>query len=381
MKTKLHYSVVHVFVVALLFAFFSCQTEELQTEELNEQLISDPSDTSKSKKRGKPDLVFDAECDPSVFSNPINLYAGQHILVGELTVKFNNGNYDITYNITNNEYCLTETHISVVQDPLDFPMANGNPIPGQFEFKSTHDCVSSYTYSVPIDKGTYFAVHGVVNCVPDHIGNVESNIPETTGFCLRTGREIENARSYFKASIADGALSGDYWAWCVDVSKSIDSSGEDKCYTDFNVYSINDDLSGLISQSGNLDNALWLLNNIDTLLDGGNYLYGHIQWAFWKLLNDQECNSCNANLKLPAGENIKIKGLEIYNLAIANGDGYSPECGEDTMLIIDNGVLQPILIPYTIPCDGGDCEETLWADGCDFPGNNWATYFRFLLGA
>lgn len=374
MKTKLHNNLTYFFLTGLILAFFSCQTEEL-----NEEIILE---SSLASKKGKFNVSFDTECDPSVFSNPINLYAGQNIFVGTLTVESNIDSYDITYNITNSNYCLTETHVSVVDNPVDFPMTkSGNPSPGRFEFKSTHECVSSYTLSVPTSRGSYFAVHGVVNCIPNNIVNFEATIPGTTDFCLRTGREIEDARSYFRATISDGPLAGSYWAWCADVSKSIDSSGEDKCYSDFNVYSLNDDLSDIISQSENIDNALWLLNNIDSLLDSGNYLYGHIQWAFWKLLNNQECNSCNSNLKLPSGENIRIKGMEIYNLALSSGNGYTPNCGEDTMLIIDNGVLQPILIPFTIPCDKGDCEETIWAEGCDFPGNNWATYFRFLLAA
>lgn len=352
----------------ILIGTFSCQTEELSG--VDQSLVSQTASTS---KRGTP-LTFE-DCNNTYQTT--NLYAGQNILVGNVSVLVKGDSYEITYNITNNGYCLTSTHLSVVETPSDFPNAKGNAIPGQFEYKMSHNCVSSYTYVVPTSQGSYIAAHAVVTCKSSGtIENLDAILPATVNFCITTGREIDNAPSYLYLEISEGSLTGNYWAWCADESKSINSTNGPICYEQFNVYSLHDDLSGIISQPDNIDNALWLINHTDELLNSGDYLYGNIQWVLWKLLNNQECNSCNANLKLPSGD-ITIKGMELYNMAIKKGEGYNPACGENTIVILDDGEHQPIIIPYPVPCIPGDCEETAWGDGCDFPGKNWSTYFHY----
>lgn len=355
-----------LFGLIVLLIFAGCQTEPLSSES---------GLTSADAKFQKSNLRFDWSCTTT--ASTVDLYAGQHILVGNVSVTDDGTDYKITYNITNSGYCLTATHLSVEKSPSDFPITNsGNPKVGHFEYSESHDCVSSYTYTVPMDEGDYIAAHAVVNCTTGGAEVVYASLPATTNFCIQTGREIDNARSYLKMDIAEGPLAGSYWAWCADESKSINSSNGGACYENYNVYSLNDDLSSILSQPENLDNALWLINNSEQLLDSGNYLYGNIQWALWKLFNNQECNSCNYNLKLPSGD-ITIKGMELYNMALTNGEGYVPECGENTIAFIDDGVHQPLIIKVPIPCDNGDCEETAWGAGCGFPGNQWATYFHY----
>lgn len=371
MKIKFYASYAFLVGMLMLFGMYSCQTEPLDSEQ-------NLSTTSSSSSKTDP-VILDWSCNTA--ATEVDLLAGQTILVGKVNVEVVGSDYKITYTITDDAYCLTSTHLSVATSPDLFPNNNGNPTNGQFEYgDDVLDCVSTVTYTVPTSKGAYIAAHAVVNCKENAGEGFFASLPETVDFCLRTGREIENARAYFEATIAEGPLAGTYWAWCADVNKSIDASGEDKCYQNFNVYSLNDDLSGIISLPENIDNALWLLNNTDALLDNG-YLYGNIQWAFWKLLRNQECNSCNANLKLPSGEDAKIKGMEIYNMAIANGEGYSPACEEKTMVIFDDGVHQPVIIPVPTTCDETDCEETAWGDGCAFPGKTWGTYFKYDAGS
>ncbi|WP_372755799.1 hypothetical protein [Mariniflexile sp.] len=367
MKTKLFATYAYLFSILLFFGMYSCQTETLE--------IEPDLSTTLSKSSKKKSAELDWSCGTS--ATEVNLFAGQTILVGKVKVEVVGSDYKITYKITDNNYCITSTHLSVVESPNLFPNNNGNPTNGHFEYGDDElECVSSVTYTVPTSKGSYVAAHAVVNCKE----NPGESLPETINFCLRTGREIEDAKGYFRAVIPDGPLAGTYWAWCADVNKSINSSGQDICYENFNVYSLSDNLSGIISVPSNIDNALWLLNNTDALIANG-YLYGYIQWAYWKLLNNQECNSCNFNLKLPSGD-IKIKGMEIYNMALTNGEGFTPSCDEKTMVILDNGILQPIIIPVPVTCNEvGDCEETAWGAGCAFPGKNWASYFNYGLGS
>jgi hypothetical protein len=52
-------------------------------------------------------------------------------------------------------WCLTETHLHIDISPDEIPQTNGNPIPGQFDYKTEHDCVTDYvteyTYEIPLD--------------------------------------------------------------------------------------------------------------------------------------------------------------------------------------------------------------------------------------
>ncbi|WP_395361094.1 hypothetical protein [Gaetbulibacter aestuarii] len=359
-------------MIALLI-FAGCQTEPLSSES---------GLTSADAKFQKSNLRFDWSCTTT--ASTVDLYAGQHILVGNVTVKEDGSDYKITYNITNSGYCLKATHLSVENSPNGFPITNsGNPKVGHFEYSEAHDCLSSYTYTVPMDEGDYIAAHAVVTCTTGGVETLYATLPATANFCITTGRKIDGAKSYIKVDVTDGPLSGSYWGWCADESLGFDNvgvpQGDSLCFNDnsFTVYTLNDEshISSIIANVDHIDSALWLINNLDALL-GEGYLYGNIQWALWKLLNNQECNSCNYNLKLPSGD-ITIAGMEVYNKAITQGDGFVPACGDQTIAILDNGVSQPIIIPIAIPCDNGDCEETAWADGCDFPGNQWATYFHY----
>lgn len=359
-----------ILLAIMLVGVYSCESESIDSSIDIEKRRPNGNDTNR--------IDFDLSQDCSTNATT-NLYAGQNILVGEVTVGVVGDNYVITYKLTNNGFCITETHLSVVNEPGDFPISGGgNPKNGHFEYSNSHECVSSYSYEVPVSKGPYIAAHAVVNCVESYDETeFEASLPETLDFCIRTGREVDDARGYFRLNVDEGELAGTYWAWCADMDKAIEAEGGDDCYVGFNVLSLSDNLSSIISQTDNIDNALWLINNVDSLLDSGDYLYGHVQWAFWQLLNEQDCDGCNDNLKLPDGD-YKDKGMQIVNLALANGDDYMPDCADKSIIFLDNGVDQPLIVPVTINCENaGDCEETAWADGCDFPGNNWATYFKY----
>jgi len=60
----------------------------------------------------------------------------------------------------------TQLHIATTLDSI--PQNNGNPTPGQFQYKQTHDpSVTEYTYTIPWDSSwddidLYIAAHAVV---------------------------------------------------------------------------------------------------------------------------------------------------------------------------------------------------------------------------
>lgn len=357
--TKIH---TILFGVCILLGAMSCQTESLNSDE---NLITSDSAAKKGNNKAEATLVWD-EC--STTSTQVDLLAGQNTLVGNVTVESDGINYTITYNITDAGWCLTETHLSVGLAPSDFPHTNsGNPKNGNFEFGGSLNCASSASYIVPVSEGTYIAAHAVVKCKSneDFIADMES-LPITIPVCVT---DKGDADSYFDISIAgDSFLAGDYNAWCIDLYKSLNDGF---CF-DANAYSMyGENLPDIFGKPENLGAVNWIVNQ-DFISQG--YTFGEIQWSIWELLElDNTISYCCL------GTWDKVKGEEIVEMALQHLD-FEPACGESLgIAIIPTEAFsstQPVMITIPIPC-GGECEETAWADGCDFPGNNWATFFQY----
>ncbi len=341
------------------FTFFACEVEPAGE---NLEAVA-----GKGKiKNNSIEFDFSEEC----LTSEAILYAGQNIEVGKVTVSESNGNYVITYEITNNQWCITETHLSVVNAPEDFPMTNsGNPKNGNFEYSDEFECEKTVTYEVPVEKGPYIAAHAVVECVSSSPETIVANLPGTIEFCTVD----QGPDAYLNITIGDGLLSGSYGAWCIDNDSPIQLNN---CYT-ADVYSLNEELpDGAFEYPENFDLVNWLLNqNIVGELSpssGEAYTYGDLQFAIWKLLDDIEDEDC---------EECSLHGFnadhvdELVVLAQENGEGFTPECGDVTGVILFPEAVQPLIIQIPLECS--PCEETAWADGCDFPGNNWATYFQY----
>ncbi|MBW6431992.1 phosphatidate cytidylyltransferase, partial [Patescibacteria group bacterium] len=78
--------------------------------------------------------------DPN--SEKIILYAGQDMKVGWVDVDNDEEYLNVTYHITEEGWCMTESHLQVGLDPGDFPMTGGkvkNVVPGQFDYKREYD--------------------------------------------------------------------------------------------------------------------------------------------------------------------------------------------------------------------------------------------------
>jgi hypothetical protein len=347
-----------VLIAPLLFT--SCEVEKM-----DEGLIG-------VEARGKNQSVaaFDFEDAASCAATETDLIAGQHTVVGKVSVSVVGENYIVTYSVDPG-YCLTETHLSVVDEPANFPMTpSGNPKNGNFEYSDTHGCVNSFSYEVPTSKGNFIAAHGVVTCVTEEAEEIDSSLPDSLPFCI-TSQGQENLTSYFEITIeGESFLAGDFPAWCVDADSFIQKA----CY-DADVLSSYEDLSGTsFEKPENFDLVNWVLNqNWEA-----PYTFGDIQMALWLLLEDVGCPQC-AGL----GDASEERAQEIVDLAVANGEGYLPGCDEYVGIILlpvnpdetSDKEIQSLVIPYKLHCN--DCEETVWADGCGFPGNNWAMYFYF----
>jgi len=361
MKMKLTKIYTILFGVSILLGAVSCQTEPLSS---TENLSSANSSAKNGNDKVVPNLVWD-ECPTT--ATQVDLLAGQNTLVGNVKVESDGINYTITYTITEQGWCLSQTHLSVGEFPEDFPHTDsGNPKIGLFEYGESLDCTSSASYTVPVSEGTYIAAHAVVNCVSESSSeDTIANLPSTIHACVQA-KPGEN--SYFDINIdPENSLSGITGAWCLDYDTHLNFGD---CF-DADVYTVFDDLSGLpLDYEETIGAINWILNQ-DYISQG--YTYGEIQFAIWKFIEGKEINGPYL------GAYDVLKAREIYDAALEHLN-FVPQCGDllGVILIPHISTVQPVIIAVPLECNEvGECEETAWADGCDFPGNNWATYFHY----
>lgn len=338
-----------------LFLLTGCEVDKLNADDVLMNVDAKGKLSSKT-------LAYEDASNCSV--SKTNLIAGQNTIVGTVTVNVVGSNYEITYEVDNG-YCLTETHLSVVQDASGFPMTkNGNPKNGNFEYSDYHGCVNYFTYEIPTSKGEYIAAHGVVTCESDSAEDINL-LPEYVTFDFKSqGKD----GSYFVVNIqGNTVISGEFPGWCIDANSFINPANT----YDAKVLSSYGNLTGIdYANSENLDLVNWVLNQ-----NWEGYTFGEVQMALWILLEGGDgCPTC-AGL----GTASLDKAKEIADKAIAEGENYEPGCDEYVGIILEptgEKRIQPIIIPYKLICKE-DCEETIWAEGCGFPGNNWAMYFKY----
>ena len=98
----------------------------------------------------------------------VDLIAGQNDDAGDVTI-WNDADYLYVKYETVADVFIEETHVHVATPLEGIPQANGNPIPGQFDYQTFHDpWVTEFTYMIPLDPGwvsgteLYIAAHAVV---------------------------------------------------------------------------------------------------------------------------------------------------------------------------------------------------------------------------
>jgi len=121
----------------------------------------------------------------------VHLIAGQNIYVGEVKV-WNDADYlYVKYEIADSksDWCITETHLAVAMSLEGIPQTKkGNPIPGRFPYSRYHDCVSEYTYEIPLSKDwqcdaeLYIAAHAVVETCEKECQRTETAWGKGTSF-------------------------------------------------------------------------------------------------------------------------------------------------------------------------------------------------------
>jgi len=126
-------------------------------------LLTNVGQVPTTEQSGITYLTKGTETEPDSFT----LYAGQDIRVGDVLVWNDEDNLYVKYLITDPDWCITETHLHVAASFEDIPQTKkNNPIPGQFNYKEEHDCVTEYTYTIPLTwepcTEFYIAAHAEV---------------------------------------------------------------------------------------------------------------------------------------------------------------------------------------------------------------------------
>lgn len=357
---------INLLCIISLIGFMACEN----SPEIVDALIeSEDALTEKGKPKA---LVFDGICDYET----TNLIAGQNTVVGTVEVTVVADNYNITYSVIEG-WCISETHLDVAELPEDFPMTNsGNPKNGHFEYSNSHDCINTFTYVVPISEGTYIAAHAVVNCTDNtsSLDDFAASLPETLNACT-TEKGVDAVDSYFNVTVSNSSLVGDYDAWCVDFESSLNV----QCF-DADVYSSYETLpEGIFANPDNFDLVNWIVNQ-DFVGEtspgqGGAYTFSDVQIAIWEIIENKNCTD---SFCAYVGDFDLVRIDEIVDMAMANGEGFVPECGDlISIVLVPQEDLQSVIVSIPLPCNEGECEETAWGEGCGFPGNNWSMYFHY----
>jgi hypothetical protein len=326
-----------------------------------------------------------ASAQTEIQSYSTDLIAGQHYDIGDVLV-WNDADYlYVQYLVDDADWCLTLTHLEVATSLDGIPQTKkGNPIPGKFSYSSEHACVTDFTYQIErtwdIGAELYIAAHAEAQQLLGYEGDMQDLIdslpaqvstkvypPPGDGF---------GEPSYFDVEIAGGTnLDGMHDAWCVDtdhVMRYLEWFTAD-------VYASYEPLPpGLIEFPENLDLVNWILNQHfvgQPSSCDGDYTYGDVQRAIWELIEDNQAED-------GLGPWSQCRVDEILAGAWAYGEGYLPGCGDLMGVIlvpIADPTVQPFMIGVEVPCVPVYGEETAWAAGFEFPGNNWAMYFTYTF--
>ncbi|MEJ2251160.1 MAG: hypothetical protein P8Y97_16095 [Candidatus Lokiarchaeota archaeon] len=280
---------------------------------------------------------------------------------------------------------IYESHLHIEEHFMSIPQKNGNPIPGQFNYKTEHDPgVSEFTYEIPItwdiDTQVSIAAHALVQKIGG-LDGLELALPDQV--TMSVIYPYGGGPAYFPHTYISGGtnLDGDYLGWCIDTDNVIYQNTQYQA----DIYSSYENLpEGLVEYPENLDLVNWIINQeyVGQQSPGcsGIYTYGDVQRAIWELIEDVPSTS-----GLEAWSQCRVN--EILATAYINGEGFEPDCGDVIAIILapfnnqqtpmQTVIAQVTLIDVNVPCDTID--ETAWGAGFDFPGKNWATYFTYVI--
>jgi hypothetical protein len=261
--------------------------------------------------------------------------------VGQVEV-WNDGDYlYVKYVVDAEDWCLTETHLHVATSLEGIPQKNGNPPPGQFDYQMEHDCVTEYTYRIPLtwdpETDLSIAAHAVV--CKEGAGGGEWILTTVT---LWAGQTID-------AGTVTVAIEGE------DLVVTYQTTGGWEL----------------------IETQLYVGTTPPGTAAPGQFPYKHspidppVTTDQYTIPLSDFGVGCDDTLYLAAHATVQ---------KLLDDGTYQTETGWGEGEQIDGG--WAMYFSVTIPCECVPPEpvcETAWGAGFDFPGNNWATYFDYTV--
>lgn len=398
MHKNIFYSLAISTVVAISFLINGCQ--ESLTPPDTENPVTDAGNGCESPNQfcGSPGTAFVQNSCPGNVTT-IDLWAGvgnpdAGVLVGRVELYPVSGNtWKVKYVFTNSSFEAEDIHFSIKCQLSQIPQTgNGNPKPGHFEYKFNGPFGDFFEFNITLPSGCscfFVAAHaggtlGGADCF-------NANIPAG---CVNIS-SLQHGLSeggYWEFDLSNaGTFNGHYIGWCIDLGTAVLDSMFNCAHMFSSLAPFPEYLKPSVEGWQEMDKVNYLLNHfqVGQSIQRMNYLCQPVggmgtinvfdyQKAIW-ILTDLGPGSTYSELSDSLVVNAIICDV------MANGEGFLPSCenGDLIAFIIDPGLnpnglrAQPMVA--AAPCCEGE-GATAWGDakyGANFPGPNWATYFKW----
>jgi hypothetical protein len=301
------------------------------------------------------------------------LYAGQTLPVGSVTVCNDETNLYVTFTTTGTNY-MRETHLAVETLLSDIPQTKtGNPIPGKFEYKTTHvPAVKETTYTILLASlGTgpyYIAAHAsldkedVMTFFSAADGKTKvtavdggSVAPYSAVLAWQPGPDYPNDGSN------DAAWRGANSLWNKNLNPPTSFTPGDWIWNEYRVSVPTSIHSVTFENAFNVpgeptSGTLWIADdNMYSVSLNGASVGSQTNWENWAAVGTYPI--------------LPTTGLNTLQVVGTNyGDASFTTASSNPAGLIFKGEVK-----YLVP------SETAWAAGSAFPGKNWATYFPYTV--
>lgn len=304
----------------------------------------------------------------------------------------------------------------------DIPtLSDGYPNIGQFaknmhyEPAFTGDSIG-FSYTLPTDSdndGYYIAAHSDI-CVYGGVQGFDFYLPNGQ---VTYSVTHNSPSSYFKINFLNGSGgmlgTGPYEGFCVDADLNIYPPTTVTGHVYSTYESLPPSLQTSIEHWENLDLVNWIMNtypvgssvpqysysvpissaqwpfptgNFTSQSANGTVTWQDLQAAIWALLESGSLDvPWSALQPQSALTHNNVWGIVYAAITTPGAEGFVPGCNQMVTAILapDEGniqiiTIQPTIIQLEIPCS--TCCNDGWGDGklgANFPGTNWATYFRW----
>jgi hypothetical protein len=406
MYKRLIYFFTIVTAVTIAFLVNSCQQSPITPTESPMMDAGNGCDSANVFCGSPGTIQIQNPCPGDV--QTIDLWAGAGnpaagVLVGRVEFYPVSGNtWKVKYVFTN--FDAHEIHFSIKCQLSEIPQKNGNPIPGRFQYKFNGPFpggVKEFNITLPAGCSCFYvAAHAAGTVLGGGIECFNENIPSGCVNITNLQHGFTNQADtgcYWNFNLSNaGTFNGNYCGWCMDLGTGIENSIYNCAHMFSSLEPFPEYMKPFIEGWQEMDKINYLINHFEVgqtvQLKGVNCADSggtdvltamDIQKAIWMILD------MGPGIQRPEWEALSTPGKRnaIVCDVMANGEGFVPSCqnGDLIVFIIDPGQnpnqtqAQPIFA--AAPCceeQGGN--ETAWADakfGGSFPGNNWATYFKW----